>query len=50
MCVARVPWKGFCGTLGVEDRPGNYLHGRLLFLHRWVGRCTSAAEAAAASH
>lgn len=35
----------FCGTPGVEDRPSNYLHGRLLFLHRWVGCCcTSAAR------
>lgn len=32
----------FCGTPGVEDRPSNYVHGRLLFLNRWVGCCRSA--------
>lgn len=26
----------------LEDRPSNYLHGRLLFQHRWVGCLMSA--------
>lgn len=38
-------WSPRC--LGWRD---NYLHGRLLFLHGWVGCCMSAAEARGALH
>lgn len=42
--------EGIKGCVEPQVSTDNYLHGRLLFLHRWVGCCMSAAEAGGALH